>query len=202
MQSEVISGVQAAGPVVALTTTRSPRRAHHDALTTTRSLTFRYGPCSLMRSRALRLNPQWPACLSITRRSRTQSGNLTEPLMRNAVILALSDVGDGLAACALLLHAHEPSLVTDTPPSCVRLGCAHLALWLCPAFAARTRPQTTDYPLSSLPFTLGLLIGTTRDYGRYFCHFASLEIENVRRVACARWPVRCVPRRVTPVCFA
>ena len=82
---------------------RSPRsgpsrRAHHDALTTTRFLTFRYGPCSLMRSRALRLNPQWPACLSITRRSRTQSGNLTEPLMRNAVILALSDAGDGLAA--------------------------------------------------------------------------------------------------------
>jgi len=89
MQSEVIRGVQGAGPVVALTTTRSPRRAF---------LTFRYGPCSLMRSRALRLNPQWPACLSITRRSRTQSGNLTEPLMRNAVILALSDVGDGLAA--------------------------------------------------------------------------------------------------------
>lgn len=103
--------------------------------------------------------------------------------MRNAVILALSDVGDGLAACALLLHAHETSLVTDTPLSCVRLGCAHL----CPVAVPRSQlGHARRLPLSSLPFALGLLIGTTRDYGQYFCHFASLEIENVRRVACAR----------------
>ena len=61
------------------------------------------------------------------------------PLMRNAVILALSDVGDGLAACALLLHAHEPSLVTDSPPPRVCLGCAQL----CPVAVGRVRSSDT-----------------------------------------------------------
>ena len=153
---------------------RSPRRAHHDALTTTRFLTFRYGPCSLMRSRALRLNPQWPACLSITRRSRTQSGNLTEPLMRNAVILALSDAGDGLAACALLLHAHEPSLVTDTPPSCVRLGCAHL----CPV-AVPLSPL--GHARRLLPLVFAVYVRTTSRCNARLrtvleCNLASLSI--------------------------
>ena len=75
------------------------------------------------------------------------------PLMRNAVILALSDVGDGLAACALLLHGHEPSLVTDSPPPRVCLGCAQL----CPVAVGRVRSSDThtqDSPLSSLPCTL------------------------------------------------
>jgi hypothetical protein len=179
--SEVIRGVQAACLMrdAIRGHQRSPRsgpsrRAHHDALTTTRFLTFRYGPCSLMRSRALRLNPQWPACLSITRRSRTQSGNLTEPLMRNAVILALSDVGDGLAACALLLHAHEPSLVTDTPPSCVRLGCAHL----CPVAVPRS---PLGHARRILPLVFAVYVRTTSRCNARLrtvleCNLASLSI--------------------------
>ena len=113
------------------------------------------------------------------------------PLMRNAVILALSDVGDGLAACALLLHAHEPSLVTDTPPSCVRLGCAHL----CPVAVPRSQ---LGHARRLPPLVFAVYARTTyRYYARLRTVLLPFRVVRNRECApCRVCVVRCVPTGV------
>ena len=87
------------------------------------------------------------------------------PLMRNAVILALSDVGDGLTACALLLHAHEPFLVTDSPPPRVCLGCAQL----CPVAVGRVRSSDTHtHRLATLVFAVYAILQRHRSERRTY----------------------------------